>query len=211
MNKRIRSADGDDETRQWHTIYCSLMLVLVVFFVMLIAYSTIDIDRMQRLKIIDKAPAAATTPGMNEAMRSLQQLIDASGINRELSLERTADGFKAVISSTVLFSSGSATLNETVHAILDGIIEIAKRNDLAVEVGGHTDNTPIATKIFPSNWELSTMRAVNILKYMQQHGAIPSNRLIAVGFAEYRPVADNTTSDGRAKNRRVEIVFRAPT
>jgi chemotaxis protein MotB len=79
---------------------------------------------------------------------------------------------------------------------------------LSIQVEGHTDNIPIHTAKFPSNWELSTMRAVNILRYLLQNG-IPPERLSAIGFAEYRPAADIDTLEGRQKNRRIEILFRS--
>jgi chemotaxis protein MotB len=195
---------------QWQTIYCSLMLLLVVFFVMLIAFSAIDKDRFLKVKnVTSMAPAVSTpSPDMNLAMQSLQQLGVDGGTNNGFSVVRTQDGFKAVIPDPVLFSSGEATLDREVYPILDIIIDIAKRDRLSIEVEGHTDNIPIHTQKFPSNWELSTMRAVNILRYLQQNG-IPAARLAAVGFAEHRPTADNDTSEGRQKNRRIEILFRA--
>ncbi|MFH1081203.1 MAG: OmpA family protein [Pseudomonadota bacterium] len=209
MVKRIRTSPVE-EISQWQTIYCSLMLLLVVLFVMLIAYSSVDSDRMMRLKIIRSVePVAPSQPyGMSQAMRSLQQMTDDLGMKKDLFIQKTEDGFKAVIPNPVLFASGDATLDEAVYPMLDGIVKIAKHNDLAIQVDGHTDNVPIETGKFPSNWELSTMRAVNILRYLQWNGGIPSTRLVAIGFAQYRPVADNATPEGRRKNRRIEIIFR---
>jgi chemotaxis protein MotB len=214
MIRGIRTS-VDEEIPQWQTIYCSLMLLLVVFFIMLIAYSSIDTDRMKVLKSIQThvqvTPAPANSQDMNQAMNSLQQLTMNSGLSNDFSIVKTEDGFKAIIPNPVLFASGDATLNEEVYAILDGISRIAKQNDLAVQVEGHTDNMPIGTDKFPSNWELSTMRAVNILRYMEKNSGLPSKRLVAIGFAEYRPAADNTTPEGRQKNRRIEIIFRPAT
>jgi len=212
MSRRIRTSD-DEGTPQWQTIYCSLMLLLVVFFVMLIAYSSIDNERMMRLKITQKFEPVTPAPpqGMGKAMQALQQMTNDSGMKNVFSIQNTEAGFKAVIPNPVLFASGDATLNEAIYPILDGIITIARNNDLAIQVEGHTDNLPIETERFHSNWELSTMRAVNILRYMQSGSGIPSNRLVAVGFAEYRPVADNDSPEGRGKNRRIEIIFRRAT
>jgi chemotaxis protein MotB len=212
MFRRIKTSD-DEGTPQWQTIYCSLMLLLVVFFVMLIAYSSIDSERMMSLKITQKFKPVTPAPpqGMGKAMQALQQMTNDSGMKNVFSIQNTEAGFKAIIPNPVLFASGDATLNEAIYPILDGIITIARNNDLAIQVEGHTDNLPIETERFPSNWELSTMRAVNILRYMQSGSGIPSNRLVAIGFAEYRPVADNDSSEGRGKNRRIEIIFRRAT
>jgi len=186
------------------------MLLLVVFFVMLIAYSAIDKDRFLQMKdIASMVPAVSSPlPDMNQVMQSLQQLGVHGTMNNGFSVVRTQDGFKAVIPNPVLFASGDASLGEEVYPILDSIIEIAKRERLSIQVEGHTDNIPIHTAKFPSNWELSTMRAVNILRYLLQNG-IPPGRLSAIGFAEYRPAANIDTPEGRQKNRRIEILFRS--
>lgn len=212
MDRRIRRTDGTPNS-QWQTIYCSLMLLIVVFFVMLTAYSSIDGERMRQLQIIGKtgAPHAATSPGIEQVMRSFQQLASDSGMTDVLSVHKTETGFKAVIPNPVLFASGDAMLDKAIHPVLDIIAATARINHLAIQVEGHTDNRPIGTANFASNWELSTLRAVNILRYMQAIGGIPPHRLVAVGFAEYQPVADNDTAEGREKNRRIEIIFRRAT
>lgn len=199
--------------QQWQTIYCSLMLLLVVFFVMLIAYSEIDKDRFLKIKNISRITpdVSPPSPDMHQAMQSLKQLAVNLGMNNDFSVIKTEDGFKAVVPNPVLFSSGDASLSETVYSVLDGIIKIAELNQLSIQVEGHTDNLPIETAKFPSNWELSTMRAVNILRYLQKSGCIPPKRLVAVGFAEYRPSASNDTPEGRQQNRRIEILFRPGT
>jgi chemotaxis protein MotB len=195
---------------QWQTIYCSLILLLVVFFVMLIAYSTIDQGRFRKIKKVAGMgnDLSVQERGMDQAILSLQQLTDRLGMKGDLSISRTADGFKAVVPTPVLFGSGDASLNKSVISVLNGIIRIAKSNNLAIQVEGHTDNVPIETAQFPSNWELSTLRAVNILRYIQTNGDIPQDRLAAVGFGEYQPIASNETPEGRQRNRRIEIIFR---
>ncbi|MCX5854660.1 MAG: OmpA family protein [Deltaproteobacteria bacterium] len=210
---RRTQTSTDDPTPQWQTIYCSLMLLLVVFFVMLIAYSAIDTDRFLQKKTIEKAAqdVSMTAPDMNQAMQSLQQLAVTAGMSGNISVARTEDGIKAVVPNPVLFGSGDASLNESVHSILDGVIKIAQQHDLAIQVEGHTDNRPIKTAKYPSNWELSTIRAVNILRYFQDNGGMPPKRLAAVGFAAYHPVASNDTPEGRQQNRRIEIILRPGT
>src|SRR5437773_6840260 len=84
--------------------------------------------------------------------------------------------------------------------------ELKGYDDKVIRVVGHTDNVPIKTKVFPSNWELSVARATNVVHYLQEVG-IPPDRRIASGRAEYQPVAENDTPDGRKKNRRIEITL----
>jgi chemotaxis protein MotB len=198
---------------QWQTIYCSLMLLLVVFFVMLISYSAIDKEKFLQIKKITETLSniLQPAPDMNQAIKSLQQLAIDLDMNNDFSVVKTNDGFKAIFPSPVLFASGDASLNEAVHAVLDGIIKIANHNHLSIQVEGHTDNVAIRTAKYSSNWELSTMRAVNILRYLQNNGGIPASRLVAVGFAEHQPAASNDTREGRQMNRRIIILFRPET
>jgi chemotaxis protein MotB len=206
---RTRIAENQ-ELGQWQTIYCSLMLLLVVLFIMLIAYSSVDRERFLHKNYIEtkaKEPPP-NAPDLERARESMERLVGSMGIQKDYTIIKTNEGFKAVVSSPVLFNSGDDALNQSVFPVLDGIIEIARKNDLEIQIEGHTDNVPINTPKFPSNWELSTMRAVNILRYLQKNGEIPSSKLIAVGYGDTKPVADNKTAEGRQKNRRIEILFR---
>jgi chemotaxis protein MotB len=189
------------------------MLLLVVFFVMLISYSAIDKDKLLQIKNITQTlpKIVKSVPDLNLAMQSLKQLAINLDMNKDFAVIKTNDGFKAVFPNPVLFGSGEASLNEDVYPVLDGIIKIAKHNHLSIQVEGHSDNRPIGTAKFPSNWELSTMRAVNILRYLQEIGNIPARRLVAVGFSEYQPTESNDTPEGRRKNRRIVILFRPGT
>ncbi|MBN1380271.1 MAG: OmpA family protein [Deltaproteobacteria bacterium] len=209
MIMRLRHVEGE-AVLQWQTIYCSLLLLLVVFFVMLIAHSSIDRERFLEKKNIEAKQKATAPPAhdMNQAMKSMEKVLGDLGLKNDTPIVRTSEGFKAVVAAPVLFKSGDDSLNPNMLGILDGITTIAKKNHLEIRIAGHTDDRPIKTDKFPSNWELSTMRAVNILRYLKNKGRIPSSRLIAVGYGEYHPIADNKTPEGRQKNRRIEIFFR---
>lgn len=199
-----------DALSQWQTIYCSLMLLLVVLFLMLISYSAIDKEKLSHAReITGDSLLHSVKSDMDQAMQSFQQLAAQWETNSGPTVIKTEDGFMAVFPNPVLFESGEASLNKSVFPMLDGIIHIANKNHLSIQVEGHTDNQPIGTAQFPSNWELSTLRAVNILRYLQEVGAIPAERLSAVGFAEFQPEADNDTAEGRKKNRRIVIRFRS--
>ena len=90
--------------------------------------------------------------------------------------------------------------------MLDGISQSLKQNDYSISVEGHTDNIPIHTAQFPSNWELSSFRATNVARYFIQKG-VGRKRISAVGYADTRPIADNNSAAGRALNRRVSLVI----
>lgn len=111
-----------------------------------------------------------------------------------------------VLPSAVLFPSGKALLSNdgeaTLAEVAPVLISITGRE---FQIVGHTDNVPIKKKRFPSNWELSTARAVSVVKFLQEQGVSPQS-VSAAGYSEYQPVADNTDQEGKAANRRIEIV-----
>ena len=106
----------------------------------------------------------------------------------------------------VLFDFGRADLSTKGYAALNKIAEVIRKVPYHIRVEGHTDNVPIRTHRFPSNWELSTIRAVNVLKYFADEEQIDPRRLSAVGYGESRPLVANDSPRHRAQNRRVEIV-----
>lgn len=108
------------------------------------------------------------------------------------------------INSSILFSSGSATLSEQASQILTSLTEVFKDSRNPLYVSGYTDNLPISTVKYPSNWELSSARAASVVRLMAENGIDPS-RMGAIGFGEFRSVTDNSTPENRQKNRRVII------
>jgi chemotaxis protein MotB len=110
----------------------------------------------------------------------------------------------------ILFDSGKSEIKSEGLVVLGKVIEILKTvNDKAIRIEGHTDNKPIVgplTQRYPTNWELSAARAINVARYLQKQGIEPGN-LSAAAFGPFKPVADNAVEEGRAKNRRIEIVL----
>ncbi|HTN54165.1 MAG TPA: OmpA family protein, partial [Anaeromyxobacter sp.] len=109
----------------------------------------------------------------------------------------------------ILFASGSATIGregrQALHAVADALRNVQGRT---IRVEGHTDNVPTAGGAFPTNWELSSARALAVVRYLQEAGLDPT-RLAAAGYGEFQPVASNDTPEGRSQNRRIEIVLAA--
>jgi len=110
------------------------------------------------------------------------------------------------ISSEILFGSGRAELEDAGLDVIDRLVPTLAAGGHRIIVEGHTDNLPIQTERFPSNWELSASRASSVVRYLQLAG-IESTRLSATGYADTRPLADNGDEQGRASNRRVELVM----
>lgn len=110
------------------------------------------------------------------------------------------------LKSSLLFGSGDAMPSDMAFSIVDKVAKILKPFDNPVHVEGFTDNLPISTAQYPTNWELSTARAASMVRMMAMEGIDP-RRLAAVGYGEFQPVADNATADGRGRNRRVVLVI----
>ena len=128
----------------------------------------------------------------------------------ELQVRQYKDMLTVDVAEQLFFDSGKANLKDTGKAVLKKVGEALKGyEDKVIRIVGHTDNVPIsksAQKVFPSNWELSVARATTVVRYLQEVG-IPPERMIASGRAEYQPIAENDTPDGRKKNRRIEITL----
>jgi chemotaxis protein MotB len=111
------------------------------------------------------------------------------------------------LNDRALFDLGAAEVSAGAKKLLHHIGDIIAKTDYQIRIEGHTDDLPIRTVRYPSNWELSTARAVNVLRVLQQHSGIEPRRLSAVGFGEYQPLFPNDSPAHRARNRRVEIIF----
>lgn len=116
-------------------------------------------------------------------------------------------GLVVSIQDTLLFESGSAEITPYAKQVLEKVSVVLATIPNYIRVEGHTDNVPIHTPKFPSNWELSVARATNVVQLLITEGKINPLRLSAAGYGEFRPIADNQTQEGRAKNRRVDLVI----
>ena len=137
----------------------------------------------------------------------LLKLIDDNGYGSVIKLEENDRGITIHILDEILFNSGDAELSKSSVAVLNSLAGILKEipNDIRIE--GHTDNVPINTAKFPSNWHLSVARALNTAYYLVNSEKLQADRVSIVGFSEYKPIAENSTPGGRTMNRRVDIII----
>jgi len=130
--------------------------------------------------------------------------------DKDVQISRLRDQLKITVASEILFPSGSAELSQEGVDVLRKVAKAANKSTDEVRVEGHTDSDPIApvlAQYYPTNWELSTARAAVAVRTLEATGMVPASRLSAVGYGDSRPVGPNETVEGKAKNRRVEIVF----
>lgn len=143
-----------------------------------------------------------------QTKRLLEGKLRSQIADKDVYLEMDERGLVIILSDNILFDSGKAEVKKKAFPVLDNVAQVLndkvpKKN---IGISGNTDNVPITHSNWKSNWELSTARATNVLHYLESQGVAPK-RLSATGYGEHRPIASNDTADGRARNRRVEIVI----
>jgi len=124
-----------------------------------------------------------------------------------VSASYTADGIFITLADHLLFKSGEASINHRAYPVLDRIVKNINNTQYHIRIEGHTDDIPIHTKKYPTNWELSIDRAIHVLRYFIQYGNVSPTRLSAVGYGDSKPIALSDSDQNRAINRRVEIVL----
>jgi chemotaxis protein MotB len=145
---------------------------------------------------------------LQELKKKIDQYIKENQLSLSLKTELTQDGLLITILDNALFSSGSAEIRPGARKLAAEISKLLVTDPPRhVTIAGHTDNRPISTTQFRSNWDLSAMRAINFMKVLLENNDLEPPRFSSTAYGEYRPVATNSTDEGRAKNRRVEVLI----
>jgi chemotaxis protein MotB len=231
MKKRSRPHNNHE---RWVLSYADFMTLLFAFFVVL--YSSAQVDKAKMASLSDAIAAGfqdlgvgagqggapvvipGTTPPVfthparpqqasDDILRKLEIDLSPELQHRIVSLRQTHEGLVLSLHEIGFFDSGSADLRASSLDTFDRIGSVIASVGSNLRIEGHTDNVPIHTAHFHSNWELSTARAAEIIRIFITRENIIPQRLSAAGYAEYHPVADNSTEDGRRLNRRVDIVI----
>lgn len=165
---------------------------------------------------LDKAIAEknAAVAELEKARSDLSTKLEPEIALGDIRIERKGDRLVVDVADKVLFALGEAEVSDNGKRVLQQVASSLKQlKNHSFEVGGHTDSAPVTSKKvlekYPTNWELSTARATNVVRFLQEQG-IPGNQLVAAGYAEFRPVASNESEKGRKRNRRIEIVLLPP-
>ena len=219
---------------RWLVSYADFITLLFAFFVVMYSISSVNEGKFRTVSESIKAalnpivsPPASPTPfqvGANKqstivpnlipakdmAIRRLRQALKALQVSSRIEpILVTEPGESTIVLSLpelVLFESGAVALRPEALPFLQTLASVLVELDRQVRVQGHTDNVPIRSAQFPSNWELSAMRAVMVVRALGELYGVPMQNLSAVGYADSRPLVPNETAENRAKNRRVEIV-----
>lgn len=210
----------------WMATFSDMMTLLLTFFVMLVAMSSVEVKKfeealsyftgkrglMQEEGLMPGIMGVAGQPDEREQSKAFEDIardIQEKGLGDGVEVDLTSKGIRVTFVDSIAFAPGSVALDEPAQHVLEIVAELAS-SVAAVEVEGHTDNTPISTAAYPSNWELSAARAAAVVRFLTiQTDSLPADRYIATGYGEFRPRDTNETPEGRARNRRISVLFRA--
>jgi chemotaxis protein MotB len=213
----------------WQIVYTGFVLIMLCFFIMLTSFSSLEESKITRftkafstaVNIFDggmsledgetlinsDALTVAKDDIMARLFHDVKQQSQQVGLDH-IDIQRSRRGVILTLAGKLLFTSGEAKLSPAAYPLLEKIAQLIKGIHVPIEIEGHSDDHPIHTAAFASNWELSTARAVNVLRFLIETQQVDARQISAVGFSQYQPAVKNDSDDNRAKNRRVEIVFK---
>lgn len=218
----------------WITTFSDLMSLLLTFFILLYSMSSVSLEKFQEASnsiqsafnggdsVIEGSTATDTEtkteletetieetidPELIEMYNEVVAFLEANEMTAQASVEYDQDGIYVNIQESILFGSGSAIIADSGKSTLNDLGELIQQFENDVVVEGYTDNVPMNNSLFSSNWELSTGRALSVLRYLSEERQVDPTRLSAKGYGEYHPIAPNDTEENKEKNRRVNIVL----
>jgi chemotaxis protein MotB len=228
MRKKKEFEENDEPSAPfWMLTYSDMVTLLLTFFVLLISFSNMDEAKFEQaahslkgaLGILKQYPSPRNKLGLyleNQEMQQREEIIDnVTELQRkakelqmaeDINIQVTDNGLLIQLGDKILFDVGNAELKPNAHPLLDIVGKTIRKHARTVLVSGHTDNIPIKTPQYPSNWELSSARAISVVKYLIDYDGVPPELLAATAFSEYKPIVPNTTPENQRKNRRVEFL-----
>lgn len=236
-DRKGQAAEGGHDER-WVISYADLVTLLLGFFIILYASAEVDARKLEDLSVglaqafnvpvkegsgsgsILFDGGAGLIPGhintgrieldLEAISRALQEGVDRSGVTGELRLSADEDRITIRLADNLIFPPASADIRPEALGLLRVIGDVVSDYPNEVRIEGHTDNVPVGTDRYPSNWELSSARATAVLRFLVEETDIGGEQVFAAGYGEYRPIAPNTTPEGRALNRRADVVLLYP-
>ena len=235
--KKNKEPEHKGNHERWLLTYADMITLLMTFFIVMYAMSIADSSKMKKLAeslhdaflgqgnpqiiksdelIMPKEGDAMTNPGesgkeeeirLGEIQDMLYEYIEKENLAADMTVEMDDRGLIIRLSESMLFGSGEATIKPEAAKKLLTVAKLLQTVPNHIRVEGHTDNLPMHSGMFRSNWQLSSERATRIVEFLIARGGDKPARFSAVGYAEYRPLASNATERGRSNNRRVDIVI----
>lgn len=225
--QRKRRKQDDINTNAWMDTYADTITLLLTFFILLYSFSTIDNEKLKQIASSLKGQISGTPmvvepieedieilePGVGSKnpydilVEKVTNIIEENGLSDVITIREEDAGVILQLGNSILFDSSKAILKSESFEALNVISSIIPQIDNEIMVQGHTDNRPINSYVYPSNWELSTARAVSVVKYFINEKGLDPTRFSATGYGENRPLVENTSSANMEINRRVDILI----
>ncbi len=229
MPKRKHKGEHDNSER-WLLTYADLITLLLGLFVILYSMSRVDLEKYKslgkalRTVFIGESgtPAVGAGTGPYEdatggaypdtsecylTMKLEESLADVQEAAGAVSVEVEERGVVVRLMETLMFDLGKAQLRPEAKKLLSQVAPVLVKSGRPLMIEGHTDNLPINTYEFPSNWQLSAARSANVIYFLTQQASVPEEQISGAAYADQRPIATNDTPEGRQQNRRVDIIF----
>lgn len=233
MRRPKKKSPSHNNSERWLLTYSDLITLLMIFFVIMYAMSSIDKQKYQQITdslqetlgtsqmsgngsgsgnsggsiISTNESEKDTKVDLTDLKYKVDKYIKQKGLEDDIITTSYEKGLVISFKDHILFNSGESNLKEDYIENIKKLGELLQTVDHYVRVEGHTDNVPISGHKFKSNWELSSARANEVLHFLIDNGYVPSEKISAIGYGEYRPVAKNNTPENRSQNRRVDILL----
>lgn len=230
MTRTRRHNETSHNHERWLLTYADMITLLTAFFLMMYSMSVMSKGKFSVLASSVRSSFRSTTPHLGGAaannggspgsangnsarqfedgVRKINAFVEQHQLSGQVSLRSDERGLViSVLADKMLFERGKAQLGVNSEPVLDSVAALIKSTPNQVQVEGHTDDLPIHTPQFPSNWELSMARAGAVLRYFTDQCQIPSVRFAAAGYADTHPLLPNISEANRSRNRRVDIVL----
>lgn len=222
--------ESHENLERWLLTYADLITLLMIFFIVMYAISSINVQKFGQLaqslglalggknmiadgtgKIVGTVSHVfepSTEEGKLEDLKGeIDKYLKKNGLENSVVTMIDEKGLSVRLKDSILFDSGKAEIKPKYRDKIVKIGQILSKTDSYIRVEGHTDNVPIYSREFKSNWQLSAIRATNVAELLIDQSGIKADKIAAVGYGEFRPIADNSTEEGKSKNRRVEIIL----
>lgn len=235
MSRKKDHAEAHPDER-WVISYADLVTLLLGFFIIL--YATADANVAKFIRLSSGLSQAFNVPVKEGAvggslldggsglipsgpqgkidldLKAIRDLVQresvAGGVTGKVLVSREEDRITIRLADNLVFSSASADIREDAKPLLKIVADALKDNRNEIRIEGHTDSIPVVTERYPSNWELSSARATSVLRYLTEQLGVDARRVSAAGYGPNKPVANNITPEGRALNRRADVVILYP-
>ncbi|MEI2388482.1 flagellar motor protein MotS [Priestia megaterium] len=205
------------QSPKWMVTFADLVTLILVFFILLFSMSSVDNQKFQT--VVNSLTNGGSLASVEKSQQSqkldnilakVQDYLKENKLQNVITAKRDERGVALILQEQVLFETGQADILKKGTPFLDELGRLFSTIPNDIKVEGHTDNRPIHTYRYPSNWELSAARASGVIRYLTNHFSLSANRFEALGYGDTKPLVPNTSNGNLQKNRRVEIIISDP-